>query len=137
MHLDRINKDFIMWGVIMDTEAMECYFCKTDLKKQYKGLLVSHLKCFNCADSFNLSRIYTTYVSAESKKPKDLECVNAHVYVAMNNKKYHVRFSLKENTTYVFSYDKESNKEMILTLDGLPLNLSNMKNKLHTYLVFS
>ena len=91
-----------------------CYFC--NFKFNNNG--DTNYYCNECPLKYNLTYVITTYDSMGEIK-------YAHIYYNF----YHVRLHLKENYTVV--------DRILVNLPGLPLNPSNVKEKLKLYMLFS
>lgn len=105
---------------------MKCYFCQNELIPITEQIMTCRT-CFNCTkDDYQVMTCGNN--TAQSY---------AHIFIAG----YHIRLNLQENTTDIIhlvdSYAKYNSKnQIIIHIPNLNINLSNMKRKLKTYLLF-
>jgi hypothetical protein len=109
---------------------MNCYFCnETDSDECNYGNFI----CIKCSHKDKIHEIITSYHS-EFKN-----VVYAHIYIIIDDKKYHIRHQYNEGTTNisVCGLPQPISYVDILEINGFPFTPDNAFNKLKTYLLFS
>lgn len=106
---------------------MNCYFCNSECEPDKQPPHNLHYYCSNCSVDNDLGHVITTYYNDHMDF--------AHIYVKKDGKiSYHIRLQFDDYITYIGYGEFDQASQEIITVPGFPINPSNAKNKLKTYL---
>jgi hypothetical protein len=106
---------------------INCFFCQINLAQEPDPGEITHYACTSCSNKPPVYNVLTTY------KRSMQEVTRGHLYLTLNDKKYHIRCVADGNKTEISCKDDE---ELVMTVPGFPITPNNAEQKLKLYLTF-